>query len=412
MKTPFTKNFFCLLIVVQFSLFTVHAQAPQAFNYQAVARDVSGNVLPNQVLGIRVSIHLGSATGAVSYSETFAPTTNEFGLFMLAIGTGTIVDGQFDTIAWGKNQYWMQVEMDPAGGATYTDMGTSQLLSVPYAMHAENAYWKKATGGISYCDGKVGIGIETPVTELHLMNTLRIDGGSPLIQFRDNTTAKGFIQSFGANSDMIFSNNTSTGSDQFWTNFTERMRIDASGKVGVNCTAPAYLFEIDGPTGAFNASGIRIQNTSNSTGWSFYPSSSGTLIIGKTSNLGSFDGTTGAYTALSDERLKTNVRPLEPILASILNLQLKRYEFKDNNPLHKESIGIIAQDLLKVFPEFVSVHSANDGNPLVDNQLGVDYGGLSVLALKAIQEQQNEIELLKAQIELLTQKILILEGIK
>jgi len=136
MKTPFTKIFFCLLIVVQFSLFTVHAQAPQAFNYQAVARDVSGNVLSNQALGIRVSIHLGSASGAVSYSETFAPTTNEFGLFTLAIGTGTIIDGQFDTIAWGKSQYWLQVEMDPAGGATYTDMGTSQLLSVPYAMYA------------------------------------------------------------------------------------------------------------------------------------------------------------------------------------------------------------------------------------------------------------------------------------
>nr|HPI31358.1 tail fiber domain-containing protein [Bacteroidales bacterium] len=87
----------------------------------------------------------------------------------------------------------------------------------------------------------------------------------------------------------------------------------------------------------------------------------------------------------------------------------KRYEFIDNNPSHKESIGIIAQDLQKVFPEFVSVNKVNDGNPLVENQLGVDYAGLSVLALKAIQEQQNEITLLKAEIELLKKKILILE---
>jgi len=136
MKTTLTKIFFSMLVVVQLSFYSALAQAPQAFNYQAVARDVSGNVLPNQALGIRVSIHLGSATGAVSYSETFGPTTNEFGLFTLAIGTGTVVDGQFDTIAWGKSQYWMQVEMDPAGGATYTDMGTTQLLSVPYAMFA------------------------------------------------------------------------------------------------------------------------------------------------------------------------------------------------------------------------------------------------------------------------------------
>jgi len=187
------------------------------------------------------------------------------------------------------------------------------------------------------------------------------------------------------------------------------MRIDVSGNVGVNCAAPAYKFEVDGPSGTFSVSGIRIQNTSGPTGWSFYPSISGALIIGKTSNLGSFDGTTGAYTALSDQRVKTNIRPLEPVLSSVLNMQLKRYEFIDNNPSHKESIGIIAQDLQKVFPEFVSVNKVNDGNPLVENQLGVDYAGLSVLALKAIQEQQNEITLLKAEIELLKKKILILE---
>ncbi|HPI31473.1 MAG TPA: tail fiber domain-containing protein, partial [Bacteroidales bacterium] len=339
MKTLIKIIFIALTSVCVLQL-DAYAQAPQAFNYQAVARDVAGNVLVNQNIGIRVSIHQGSATGVVSYSETFAPTTNEFGLFTLAIGTGTIVDGQFDTIAWGKNQYWMQVEMDPAGGVTYTDMGTSQLLSVPYAMHAQDSYWKKTPGGIFYNNGYVGIGTDSPATQLHIMNTLRIDGASPLIQFKEGTTAKGFIQSFGTNADLIFSNNTSTGSLQLWTDYAERMRIDVSGNVGVNCAAPAYKFEVDGPSGTFSVSGIRIQNTSGPTGWSFYPSISGALIIGKTSNLGSFDGTTGAYTALSDQRVKTNIRPLEPVLSSVLNMQLKRYEFIDNNPSHKESIGI------------------------------------------------------------------------
>ena len=355
-------------------------------------------------------MHLGDATGPVVYQETFAPVTNDFGLFTLAVGTGTVVDGQFDTIAWGKNHYWMQVEMDPPGATPYTDMGTTQLLSVPYALYAENAYWKKTIGGIYYNEGNVGIGIDAPATNLHLKNNLRLDGDSPLIQFNNGTIDKGFIQSWGSKSDLIVSNNVSSGSLQLWTNYIERMRVDSVGNVGVNCTAPAYKFEVDGPTGTFNTSGIRIQNASAVTGWSFYPSSSGALIIGKTSNLGSFDGTTGAYTALSDERLKTNIRPLEPVLPLILNMQLKRYEFKDNNPTHKESIGIIAQELQKVFPEFVSVNTVNDGNPMVENQLGVDYGGLSVLALKAIQEQQNEIELLKAEIELLKQKIMVLEG--
>jgi len=137
MKTTLTKITFSLifLMIMGFSF----AQSPQAFNYQAVARDASGNLLVSQALGIRVSLHMGSATGGVVYSELFAPTTNEFGLFTLAIGTGTLVDGQFDTIVWGKNQFWLQVEMDPAGGVAYTDMGTSQLLSVPYAMYAAHS---------------------------------------------------------------------------------------------------------------------------------------------------------------------------------------------------------------------------------------------------------------------------------
>ncbi|HNW70946.1 MAG TPA: hypothetical protein PKI01_11120 [Bacteroidales bacterium] len=137
MKTTLTKIIFSLIFLMTMGF--TFAQSPQAFNYQAVARDASGSLLVSQALGIRVSLHKGSASGGVVYSELFAPTTNEFGLFTLAIGTGTIIDGQFDTIAWGKNQYWMQVEMDPAGGVAYTDMGTTQLLSVPYAMNAQTA---------------------------------------------------------------------------------------------------------------------------------------------------------------------------------------------------------------------------------------------------------------------------------
>ncbi len=135
MKTTLTRLIFSLffLAIMGYSF----AQAPQAFNYQAVARDASGNVLQSQLLGIKISLHKGSESGTVVYSETFNPTTNEFGLFTLEIGKGTVVSGNFDTIHWGNNNYWLQVEMDPTGGTTYNNMGTSQLLSVPYAMYAE-----------------------------------------------------------------------------------------------------------------------------------------------------------------------------------------------------------------------------------------------------------------------------------
>ncbi len=410
MKTTISRIAITMFFVL--ILAYTYAQAPKAFNYQAVARDASGNVLDNQLLGIRISIHKGTATGNIVYSEVHGPTTNNFGLFTLSVGMGTPVSGIFDTIAWGKNPYWLQVEMDPSGGATYTDMGTSQLLSVPFAMYAENSVWERNGNDIYYNDGYVGLGTSSPQTKFHVKGAVRIDEDMPLIQFRTGAIAKGFIQSFGSKSDLIISNNASSGSLQLWTDYTERMRIDSIGNVGVNCIAPAYKFEIDGVTGSFSGSGIRIQNVTASTGWSFYPSASGALIIGKTSNLGSFDGTTGAYTSSSDARLKTNIKPLESVIQSLMGLELKRYEFINNNPAHKESIGIIAQDLQKVFPEFVSVNTTNDGNPMVENQMGVDYSGLSVIALKAIQEQQTQIELLKTQIEELKQEIKALKESK
>ncbi len=141
------------LIAFLFILLSVVAiaQSPQAFNYQAVARNAAGNVLPGMAVGIRVSLHQGSESGDVVYSETFAPTTNEFGLFTLAIGTGSVVSGDFSTINWSDFQYWLQIEADLDGGSSYTNMGTSQLLSVPYAMYASS------TSGVSLS----GAGMQT-----------------------------------------------------------------------------------------------------------------------------------------------------------------------------------------------------------------------------------------------------------
>ncbi len=116
-----------------------YAQAPEEFNYQAVARDVSGNVLPNQTVGVEISILESSSSGTVIYTETHAPTTNNFGLLNLNIGRGTIVSGTFNTIDWANNNYFVQISMDMTGGTNYNLMGTSQLISVPYALHAKTA---------------------------------------------------------------------------------------------------------------------------------------------------------------------------------------------------------------------------------------------------------------------------------
>lgn len=132
------KKLFAIFFLILITGFAV-AQSPQAFNYQAVARNAVGHVLPDQAVGVRVTLHQNSEAGDVVYSETFTTTTNEFGLMTLSIGNGTPITGDFSTIIWSDYEYWMQVEMDMNGGSSYSNMGTSKLLSVPYAMYARTS---------------------------------------------------------------------------------------------------------------------------------------------------------------------------------------------------------------------------------------------------------------------------------
>lgn len=124
------------------------AQAPEKFNYQGVARDNSGNILANQSIGIRITLHSGSPTGTVVYQETHAVTTNDFGFFDLYIGAGSVVSGSFGNINWGNDSYYNEVEMDATGGTVYQSMGTTQLVSVPYALYAKTS--GSSSGGNTY----------------------------------------------------------------------------------------------------------------------------------------------------------------------------------------------------------------------------------------------------------------------
>lgn len=114
------------------------ASFAQSFNYQGVARNASGAPLNTQSLGIRITILDGTAAGPELYKETHTVTTNAYGLYNLAIGAGTAVSGDFTTINWGAADRYIKVEMDPAGGTSYADLGTNKLMSVPYAMYALN----------------------------------------------------------------------------------------------------------------------------------------------------------------------------------------------------------------------------------------------------------------------------------
>ena len=128
------------------AIVNLYSQAPESFKYQAIARDASGLVLANKNVSFQISILQGAATGTVVYRERHFPTTNNFGLVNLNIGTGTIITGDFSQIDWSTGNYYIQTEMDPNGGTNFTLIGTTQLLSVPYALYAEKAGVPGVTG--------------------------------------------------------------------------------------------------------------------------------------------------------------------------------------------------------------------------------------------------------------------------
>lgn len=154
-----------LFALCAFTALALTAQVPQQINYQAVARNSAGAVLANQSVSIRLTIHDQTSGGVTIYQETHnGIMTNQFGLFTVAIGTGTQVGSQtFSSISWGVHAKFLEVELDPTGGTSYLNMGTSQLNSVPYALYAANAP-AGATGptgsaGATGATGATGAGV-------------------------------------------------------------------------------------------------------------------------------------------------------------------------------------------------------------------------------------------------------------
>lgn len=133
------------------------AQAPQGFNYQAVLRDAGGEIIENDLVLMRFTLHQTTANGLSVYQETQSPTTNEFGLVSLVIGQGMVGIGNFSTINWSDNLHFLQVELNIGGG--YVDMGTQQLMSVPYAItatDATNAWSKNGNANTNWSENFIG----------------------------------------------------------------------------------------------------------------------------------------------------------------------------------------------------------------------------------------------------------------
>lgn len=147
------KNIFTIGFV--FLSFSIFAQAPQAVDYQGIARNNLGNPLTNQSLGIELTIHQGSTTGTVVYREDHFPTSNQFGLYTVPMGLGAPITGTFSSINWAAGPFYLEIGMDITGGTSFVAAGTSQLLSVPYALYAATA--GSSSGGPTGPTGPSGI---------------------------------------------------------------------------------------------------------------------------------------------------------------------------------------------------------------------------------------------------------------
>jgi hypothetical protein len=160
-----------LLTTFCFLLFTllVNAQTPpNAFNYSAVARNAAGQPIATTTIGIQITILKTSPTGASQYSENHFVNTDAFGLFNLVIGAGAVQSGSMATIDWSNDNYYLKVGMDASGGTNFLTMGTTQLLSVPYALYAKSA--GTVSGGANETDPIFGSSVASGISAVDTAN--------------------------------------------------------------------------------------------------------------------------------------------------------------------------------------------------------------------------------------------------
>ena len=158
----------------------VFAQGPDKMSYQAVVRNIDGSILSEPPVALKIGIIQGSTNGQRIYEEVHNQVTNENGLVSLQIGSGDVTIGNFSDIHWSNGSYYLETQMDLEGGSNYTLTGLTELLSVPYALHAKTA------SRLVSADGDYSL--KAKVISLQTGRAINVDDIGNIIECKGNAT--------------------------------------------------------------------------------------------------------------------------------------------------------------------------------------------------------------------------------
>jgi len=238
MKIKLLSTVFIMLLSA-----SAFAQAPESFNYQAVARDGDGNIMQNQSITAVMGIYSGSGGSSLIYEETHNVSTNDNGLFTLKIGAGTTNSGNFGDIDWGSDMHFLQVKLDVGDG--FVNLGKTQLVSVPYALHAKtagNSIWGMNGSDTYFNSGNVGIGTDSPNYPIHLHTS----SGPSQMRISDNTSGMNSGMRIGLNGSgsAYVMNDYTDGGLFFGTDGTSKMILNDDGKLGLGSSIPMVKLHV------------------------------------------------------------------------------------------------------------------------------------------------------------------------